>query len=66
MELKTINDTLADHFTKVDKLVKYYMENMDNEQGTIQEALEYLFGELSTDDLNRAMDDLKLKLKKRY
>ena len=60
------NDQLKEHFKKVDKLVKYYMENMDNEHGTIQEALEYLFGELGTDDLNRAMDDLKLKLKKRY
>lgn len=57
---------LAEHFTKVDKLVKYYMDNMDLERGTIQEALEYLFGELGTDDLNRATEDLKRKLKKAY
>lgn len=57
---------LKEHFTKVDKLVKYYIENMDTEHGTIEEALSYLFADLSTEDLNRAMDDLKLKLKTRY
>jgi hypothetical protein len=55
------NEKLKEHFKKVDKLVKYYMDNMDNEYGTIQEALEYLFGELGTHDLNRAIEELKIK-----
>jgi hypothetical protein len=59
-------EELKEHFNKVDKLVKYYIENMDTEHGTIQEALEYLFGELCTEDLNRATEDLKRKLKTRY
>lgn len=64
MELKTINDTLAEHFTKVDKLVKYYMEHMDTEHGTIQEALEYLFTELESSDMDRAIEQLNSKTKK--
>jgi Skp family chaperone for outer membrane proteins len=55
------DEELKEHFVKVDKLVKYYMNNMDNELGTIQEALENLFSELGKDDLERAIKDLARK-----
>lgn len=54
-------EKLEKRFAKVDKLVKYYMDNMDQEHGTIQEALENLFAELGTDDLERAIKDLASK-----
>jgi hypothetical protein len=57
---------LKEHFDKVDKLVSYYMENMDEERGTIQEALENLFSDLGGNDMARAMDTLKRKQSKRH
>lgn len=57
---------IAEHFKKVEQLVNYYMDNMDNERGVIQEALENLFAELGVDDMNRAMAELESKKKKRY
>lgn len=57
---------IEEHFKKVEQLVNYYMDNMDNERGTIQEALENLFAELGTSDMNRAMEELASKKKKRY
>ena len=55
-----------EHFKKVDQLVNYYMDNMEYEKGTIQEALENLFAELGTSDMDRAMAELASKKKKRY
>jgi ADP-dependent phosphofructokinase/glucokinase len=55
------NKKLEEHFKKVDKLVSYYMANMDQEPGTIQEALEYLFGELGSEDIERAIKELNRK-----
>lgn len=57
---------ITEHFKKVEQLVNYYMDNMDNERGTIQEALENLFAELGTSDMDRAMAELASKKKKRY
>lgn len=57
---------LKEHFDKVDKLVNYYMDNMDEERGTIQEALENLFSDLCHSDMARAMDTLKRKQSKRH
>lgn len=66
MSLFPNNDKqLAEHFKKVDQLVNYYMDNMENESGTIREALEYLFGELGSSDMDRAMAELASK-KRRY
>lgn len=55
---------LTEHFKKVDKLVSYYMDNMENEQGTIREALEYLFGDLGSSDMDRAMAELSRKVRR--
>lgn len=55
---------LKEHFKKVDKLVSYYMDNMENEQGTIREALEYLFGDLGSSDMDRAMAELARKVRR--
>lgn len=55
---------LKEHFKKVDKLVSYYMDNMENEQGTIREALEYLFGDLGSSDMDRAMAELSRKVRR--
>ena len=64
-ELFPNNDKqLAEHFKKVDKLVAYYMDNMDYEHGTIQEALENLFADLSGSDLDRAMAELARKVRR--
>jgi hypothetical protein len=57
---------LKEHFDKVDKLVNYYMDNMDEERGTIQEALENLFSDLGGSDMARAMDTLKRKQSKHH
>lgn len=55
---------LKEHFKKVDKLVSYYMDNMENEQGTIREALENLFGDLGSSDMDRAMAELSSKVRR--
>jgi hypothetical protein len=55
------NEQLKQHLTKVDKLVQYYMDNREDEEGTIREALEYLFCELSGSDMDRAMATLESK-----
>lgn len=60
------NEELKEHFAKVDKLIKYYIENMDRERGTVEEALSYLFADLSTEDLNRAFEDVELKENNKY
>lgn len=55
---------LKEHFKKVDNLVAYYMDNMENELGTIQEALEHLFADLSTIDLDRVAAEIARKRNK--
>lgn len=64
--MRMTDTELKEHFDKVDKLVSYYMENMDEERGTIQEALENLFSDLGGNDMARAMDTLKRKQSKRH
>lgn len=55
---------LQEHFKKVDKLVAYYMDNREEESGVIQEALERLFAELGSSDMDRAMAELERKTRK--
>lgn len=59
-----VDREFKEHFKKVDNLVAYYMDNMENELGTIQEALEHFFADLSTIDLDRVVAELARKRNK--
>lgn len=64
--MRMTDKELKEHFAKVDKLVNYYLDNRDDELATIEEALQALFGDMEEGDLNRAIDTLNAKTRKRH